>query len=289
LWLRTRRGGPTAAPLVLRLAEGGFALQEPVEGADRPLGIGQWHEAGGWKLRITHAVPDETGSTLVDNANWAAPEIRVITPDGGRTKQLRCVLPTEEGSQLVVGRGGTGTDLIVEDEHVSRVHLRFFIDGGKRMVEDLKSRWGTKLNGKPLMGAAPIKHGDEIRIGKSTIQYVCYWEVMPSHGAPAAAEGVKAEPTSIEAPALAEKKEPRPEDLTTKPEPAKPESAKAEPAKPQAEKVEEKKPAPPDVTKAAAVPAKRSWLGLDVVGAVIIVILVVAGLLYLARLVFPHR
>jgi pSer/pThr/pTyr-binding forkhead associated (FHA) protein len=178
---------------------------------------------------------------------------------------------------------------------VSRVHLRFFIEGGKRMVEDLKSRWGTKLNGKPLMGAAPIKHGDEIRIGKSTIQYVCYWEVLPSREEPAAAEAANPKPaTSIEAPPPVEGPAPGQKAGAAKEEKAgageaQAEVVKPEPAKPQAEKKEEKKPAAVGPVKAAPAAAQRSWLGFDVVGALIIVILVVAGLLYLARLVFMHR
>ena len=75
--------------------------------------------------------------TVADDPSWAAPEIRVKTHDGERVKQLRCVLPIEEGSQLVVGRGGPGTDLIIEDDHVSRVHLRFFVKNGQKMADEL--------------------------------------------------------------------------------------------------------------------------------------------------------
>ena len=301
-------GEEAGAPVVLRLNETGLALQPSAGDAGQPLDIGQWHNAGGWRVRVTHAVHEESGMTVVDNPSWAAPEIRILTPDGDRTKQLRCVLPTEEGSQLVLGRGGEGTDLIVEDEHVSRVHLRFFIKDGRRMVEDLKSRWGTKLNGKPLMGAAPIQHGDEVRIGKSTIQYVCYWEVLPSGGQESQRKAIRSEPTAVSTPELEEasvgetpKAIPEAKAAKTQAAEQKPPAAEAvkkeevAPATPPPEKkeeVKEVKPEPglePSPTPAATPPPGRSWLGFDVIGAVAIVILVIAGLLYLAKLVFTQH
>jgi len=181
--LGTGSASSSAQPVVLKIHDGGCAIQHASPssptGANQAMGLGEWHQAEGWRFRVTHAVQAEGDGSVGDNPSWAAPEIRITTYDTDRIKRLRCMLPVEEGSQLVIGRGGTGTDLIVEDEHVSRVHLRFFVREGARLVEDMGSRWGTKLNGESLTDPKPLKHGDEIRLGKSTIHYICYWDILP--------------------------------------------------------------------------------------------------------------
>jgi hypothetical protein len=239
-----------------------------------------------------------------DNPSWAAPEIRITTYDADRVKRLRCMLPVEEGSQLVIGRGGTGTDLIVEDEHVSRVHLRFFVQNGARLVEDMGSRWGTKLNGESLTDPKPLKHGDEIRIGKSTIHYICYWDILPEGPkhqgasasnavAPAAPSpsGSGAEPPAPPVPVV-KPKEPAPA-AEKKPAPAP--AAKVEAPKKQIPQTSlspppEKLPVPPAAPVWPDKPpaSKRNYLGFDVGGAIVIILLVIAGLVYLGYLLRHH-
>jgi hypothetical protein len=288
-------------PLILRIGENGYALEQPSATEAAPLGLGQWHAAEGWKLRVTQAaVPDSNLSLSgAENPSWAAPELRITTYDGDRVKRLRCMLPVEEGSQLIVGRGGAKADLIVEDEHVSRSHLRFFVDNGQQMVEDLGSRWGTKLNGQPLTDPKPLKHGDEIRLGKSTINYICYWDILPQVDASqqkAAADDLQAMPVDIpaavassrsqqpeaKAPTPAPPKEPpkkEPETKAKPPEPPKPPPPEAaEPPKPP------EKPATPDKPKPA--PPKAPERGSALPWAIALVILLLAGMAYLAYLVF---
>jgi hypothetical protein len=300
-------------PLILRVGEQGYALEQPRASGASNLGIGEWHAAEGWKLRVTQAAAPESNLSLAaDNPSWAAPELRITTYDGDRVKRLRCMLPVDEGSQHVVGRGGGQADLIVEDEHVSRTHLRFFVKDGKQHVEDMGSRWGTKLNGQPLTDAQVLKHGDEIRIGKSTINYLCYWDILPQSDASLAAlraeaaDDLQAMPTDANAnqSAAAAKDGPAPKAAPPKPAPAdkKPEAPNAE-KKAQAAPIPEKAPEPPAPAVApepdkpptptkpqAAKPAppKRNIWGLDIGGAIIIVLLLLAGIAYLAYLVFKH-
>jgi hypothetical protein len=73
---------------------------------------------------------------------------------------------------MVVGRSRQGTDLIVDDDHVSRMHLRLFAEGGRIMVEDLRSKWGTTINDRPLVMPTPLADGDEVHFGKSSIRFV---------------------------------------------------------------------------------------------------------------------
>jgi pSer/pThr/pTyr-binding forkhead associated (FHA) protein len=70
----------------------------------------------------------------------------------------------------VIGRDEAAT-LQIEDEQVSRKHLQVRFDPGTNSytVIDMRSSNGTMLNGRPLNGDAPLKDGDEITLGKSTV------------------------------------------------------------------------------------------------------------------------
>ena len=197
-------GFPVLRPVVLRLKGGSYSLQQGSETVGATLQLNEWHQADGWKLRIVEGTGSADIVSIEEGSpSWAAPELRVTTYDGDRTKRLRCMLPVDEGSQLIIGRHGSKADLIIEDEHVSRAHLRFFVSDGKQFAEDLGSKWGTKVNGLALTDPQLLKHGDEIRLGKSTINYVCYWDILPKDEAPpvdgvSEAERQAAEPRPVE-------------------------------------------------------------------------------------------
>jgi len=72
----------------------------------------------------------------------------------------------------VVSVGRTADNAIkVSDAMSSRHHCQVSRDGHSFVVEDLKSRNGTKLNGKPLSNPVPLSPGDRIQIGDSTIHF----------------------------------------------------------------------------------------------------------------------
>ncbi len=73
-----------------------------------------------------------------------------------------------EGDALVVGRASS-SDLVLEDRFLSRNHSRLFRDGEQLVVEDLGSRNGTLLNGRPIRQATPVTLGDVIKISGSVI------------------------------------------------------------------------------------------------------------------------
>ena len=126
-------------------------------------------------------MPTNANVSVADNPSWAAPEIRITTYDGTASSDSAACSRSKRGANCALGRGGPGADLIIEDEHVSRVHMRFFVKDGRRLVEDMGSRWGTRFNGGPLTDPMPLKHGDEIRLGKTTIHYICYWDLLPQN------------------------------------------------------------------------------------------------------------
>jgi serine phosphatase RsbU (regulator of sigma subunit) len=93
-----------------------------------------------------------------------------------------------ERDSLIIGRMGAA-DVALADASVSRRHARLFFQDGRWLVEDLGSRNGTLLNGKPVKGALPLNPGDRIRIGDTVLR------ISPTAESAAA----PAEPTCIDA------------------------------------------------------------------------------------------
>lgn len=85
-------------------------------------------------------------------------------------------------------------ELRIKDDKASRQHARVKLEGQGWVLEDLKSRNGTYLNGKRVQ-REPIKAGDRIGIGDCVIRFL---EQTPAAG-PAVAAPV---PRSAPAPAL---------------------------------------------------------------------------------------
>jgi len=70
----------------------------------------------------------------------------------------------------VIGRDEAAT-LQIEDEQVSRKHLQVRFDAATSSYTalDMRSSNGTLLNGRALGGDTPLKDGDEITLGNSTV------------------------------------------------------------------------------------------------------------------------
>ncbi len=75
------------------------------------------------------------------------------------------VLALEEGQEWIIGRDPDGATLIVEDPHVSRMHLvcRKREEGFE--VENLSHSNPALLNDEEIKGPTLIHHGDELTIG----------------------------------------------------------------------------------------------------------------------------
>jgi hypothetical protein len=72
--------------------------------------------------------------------------------------------------ELTVGRApGCGVSL-PDDTFVSQLHARVFSRDGNWYVEDLGSTNGTFLNRTQIRGPSPIRRGDELTVGKTTLE-----------------------------------------------------------------------------------------------------------------------
>ena len=74
---------------------------------------------------------------------------------------------------FVIGRR-SGSDVHVMDTEVSREHAEIAQVGGRFLVRDRGSRYGTFVNGSAVT-EHPLAHGDRIRLGKSGKAELMFW------------------------------------------------------------------------------------------------------------------
>ena len=75
------------------------------------------------------------------------------------------IYPIEQ-DEVVLGRE-SGVDILIDSPGISRRHARIFVENDQYTLEDLGSSNGTFLNGERLRGRLGLKHGDEIRLGRT--------------------------------------------------------------------------------------------------------------------------
>jgi len=90
-----------------------------------------------------------------------ARELVVADSSGKRTVPLK--------DSITVGRAAT-CDLVLSDTYVSNVHARIFAKDGAYWLEDLGSTNGTYMNRAKVAVPTAIGPGDEIRMGKATLE-----------------------------------------------------------------------------------------------------------------------
>src|SRR3954452_25131003 len=72
--------------------------------------------------------------------------------------------------ELVIGRATPGDGSLGGDGEISRVHARVYRDAsGQLTVEDLGSTNGTFVNGTRVAAATPLRPGDQLRVGQTTM------------------------------------------------------------------------------------------------------------------------
>lgn len=87
--------------------------------------------------------------------------------------RLRCHLQEVDlsGDEVVIGRGSM-CHVTLDDPMLSRRHVRIDLSDPEPTIEDLQSRNGTQLNGRPLLGSATLRDGDRIRIGTQELVFL---------------------------------------------------------------------------------------------------------------------
>ena len=92
------------------------------------------------------------------------PQVVVVKDDGGKK------LATHKlSSALQIGRADA-CHIKLDDTYVSNFHARLYPQNGTWHVEDLGSTNGTYLNRQRVSGAVEVQAGDEVRVGKTTLE-----------------------------------------------------------------------------------------------------------------------
>jgi len=135
-------------------------------------------------LRVVRAVWVElreprlvaTASEVVEPA--PLPEPDKPGPDKGRrAAQLKLVVVAPDrggayslGEELTIGRAPGCAVPLPSDNFVSLVHARVFRRDDGYWVEDLGSTNGTLVNGRRMNGAAPLRRGDRLQVGRTVLE-----------------------------------------------------------------------------------------------------------------------
>jgi pSer/pThr/pTyr-binding forkhead associated (FHA) protein len=132
-------------------------------------------------LRVLRAVWVETREPK------AAPPIPVPLPSaapmrppasGGATGPEKLVVLSPDsmkgmefpvGAEVTVGRAGGCAVLLPDDTFVSQLHARLFRRDKELFVEDLGSTNGTFLNGRKVSAPVPVRKGDTLQFGRTTL------------------------------------------------------------------------------------------------------------------------
>jgi pilus assembly protein CpaF len=105
----------------------------------------------------------------------------LLTEKGGETKQLNF-----DKDEVTVGRV-QGNDIVLPKGNVSKRHCRIVFQGGKVLVEDLKSTNGTYINGRKIAEETSVSGADKIYVGDFVIR-LDLPEAAAAAAPPAAAE-----------------------------------------------------------------------------------------------------
>lgn len=110
---------------------------------------------------------EECGKTIyVEQTEEGSTLHRLYTPDG------RVATPLEKDS-VTIGKQKGEVDLLLEDESVSRLHARIYVEDHIVYLEDLNSTNGTFKNGLRLQPYEKrrLEEDDEVRFGKLLFVY----------------------------------------------------------------------------------------------------------------------
>src|SRR3954452_11386606 len=74
--------------------------------------------------------------------------------------------------EVVLAGSAADADLVLDDKTVSAIHARFERAGNTWLVQDWGSKNGTLWNGRRLIGARRLRHGDEIVVGRTKLVFL---------------------------------------------------------------------------------------------------------------------
>lgn len=126
------------------------------------------------ELDYVKTVPDVDREELAFMSQAGAP----AEESAGPKAELKAIKGNDTGKTFdilnrpmsVMGRG-IATDITVWDIRCSRVHARIDSAEATYTVSDMNSSNGTYVNGRKIESPVPLKSGDTIKIGSTTLQF----------------------------------------------------------------------------------------------------------------------
>jgi pSer/pThr/pTyr-binding forkhead associated (FHA) protein len=154
-------------------ANGTFVNDERLD-APRALELGDVIRVGRTVLQVrdrSGQVPEKTELSMAapvaepPHVPAAPAEELVVTAGAAAGKRLALE------DELVIGRAVSGDGMLSDDHELSRRHARVARDAdGQLTIEDLGSANGTFVNGERIRDPRPLRLGDSVRIGSSSLQ-----------------------------------------------------------------------------------------------------------------------
>lgn len=128
---------------------------------------------------LRHALGDSGSPPVVRTAHrvgyaFAAPIDRASVRESGVSRWVvvgRRKIALADGEH-VIGREPASA-ICFEATGVSRRHARIVVGASDTYLEDLGSKNGTTLNGRPIDGRVVLADGDEIHVGPAVVLYRC--------------------------------------------------------------------------------------------------------------------
>jgi len=163
--LREALGDDAATPRYIEtITKRGYRLIAPVEWVGRPIA------APPPSIR-PDAGPEPSLVEAGVRPGGLRPRLEPAPPCGVRWGERD--IPLAEGANLI-GRG-PGSAVRVSSARVSREHARIVVSGGRAYLEDLGSKNGTYLSGRPVHARTELSDGDEILVGHDVLVFrFCY-------------------------------------------------------------------------------------------------------------------
>jgi len=117
--------------------------------------------------------------TVTEAEILASMQPTVVAGKADRRAMLKIIKGGQAGLDFALGQGtaiGYGkkkNDLHLDDDYVSRAHARIDRQQGEFVLMDLKSKNGTKVNGRRLESYSPysLSSGDQIEMGDTVLVF----------------------------------------------------------------------------------------------------------------------
>ena len=124
----------------------------------------------------------DSDTTATDVPSFSNESLKTL---GSRTRAcLTVITGAAAGQMFKVSRGetviGRSADVAIRvvDDGVSRNHARIRHDANGSFVDDLGSRNGTFVNGERISASTPLREGDKIQVGRTTVLRFAYHDEL---------------------------------------------------------------------------------------------------------------